>query len=197
MAGHVKRKTVWKVCVSRAVAAEVDPLPIEADELPLTPGERENAGRVLAWLCDVVASGGTLSAVADSVGREAGYDVSREYLRRMLAHYAGDSASSALARAREEGAHGLAEQTIALTETPTRTPAESAAMRHRVSARQWVAAHWNRATYGEQQQPSVVISLPGLHLDALRRREQPANSLLAGGDDNTLPAEDVDAQVEA
>lgn len=39
----------------------------------------------------------------------------------------------------------------------------------RIQSRQWLASRWDRATYGESQQPGVTVNFATLHLDALRR----------------------------
>jgi hypothetical protein len=87
-------------------------------------------------------------------------------------------------RARTRAASTLAEQTIDIADngiqigqngapvSATGEPVESSEGRDklRIQSRQWLAARWDRETYGEQKGPQVTINLATLHLDALRHR---------------------------
>ena len=42
------------------------------------------------------------------------------------------------------------------------------------NARQWLAGKWNRDEYGNDRQPLVQINAGSLHLDALRRSNNPS-----------------------
>lgn len=79
-------------------------------------------------------------------------------------------------RARVRAASALAEKTIEIADnaaagTDGDAPAESDVARDklRIQARQWLSSRWDRETYGDRANTSVVVNMATLHIDALRR----------------------------
>lgn len=127
----------------------------------------------LGW----IASGKSINSLAASLEALSGYEISSAMLASYLhkqpvpdaaAEGAPASAKDAIARAREESAHIMAEQTVDIIDvTPLNTDAIARA-RLMISARQWLAGKWNRKAYGDDKQAPAQINIGSLHLAVLR-----------------------------
>lgn len=158
--------------------------------------EDEPNATPLDFAVDYVASGGTLTDLAAELTEKLGFNVSRHQLSGYLHMTFGDEAALRLAKARREGAHGLAESTLGIA---AGADSKDAAQRARVevNARQWLAGQWNRDEFGQQKQAPIQINLGSLHLDALRIHAQserespsppaPARLISAESDPSAIP----------
>lgn len=110
--------------------------------------------------------------------------VSRETVRRIVvergaevlaaAEGGGERAvEQALARAREIGASGLAEEAGAILDDVREDRDAIAKAKARSEFRVWLASRWNREQYdAKAPQTAVTLNLGSLHLSALRERAQ-------------------------
>jgi len=113
------------------------------------------------WVWDQLGSGVLVMALCDQLG------VSTSAFHRWVAR-GGAERTALYTRAREAGAHTLAEQTISIADEADRDTVQVAKLR---SDNRWrMAAKLHPEVYGEKQQALVNIDLGGITLDALRKR---------------------------
>lgn len=209
MAGQPKTYRVRKALAARAVS-----------ELGVGASIWEYA---VLW----ISSGRTLRNLADALGSptldhegnilleaEVPDGVSRETVRRIvhdsgLTSLAGDPAGpeaaveQALARAREIGASGVAEEAGSILDNVREDRDALTKAKGQADFRVWLAGVWNRREYGKQAQLSVTHDVGALHLTAMRERAKAraasARDSLGGGEhagltDSTQSPQVVDAQ---
>lgn len=141
---------------TRALVAELERLTRE--EWPDAP-ERTP----LDYVCRRLAEGETLRAVARSL------DCSTQLIIDIMDDVAGaETRRAAFSRAREVGAHQLAEESIELADNATPEDAHVAGLQ--VKTRQWVAERWNRRDFGNDRSAvQLNVSIGSLMLEALRQ----------------------------
>lgn len=130
---------------------------------------------VLEYACDRISSGLSISELAedicDTIGQGDDY-VTRHMLSKYLNGLEGGP--EALAAARAEGAHGLAESGIKIVDTAADgTKEQIAGAKSQADFRLRMASHWNRTEYAPQGNANVSVQVNNFgqqHLDALRRR---------------------------
>jgi hypothetical protein len=120
-----------------------------------------------------VASGRTVYDLSQELAKELGYDISRELVSKVINGAPG--AADRIAHARREGGHGLAEEALHLADNADAQREELQKVKQRIDTRLWLAARWNRAELSDKPDVNINISLPGLHLEALRARVIPPN----------------------
>ena len=156
----------------RAVAAELSRR-AAADELPSI------LDYAIAW----VESGGSLTSLAADLNDKLGVgEIGRDLVRRVV--YDSDETGEAearLANARGAGAHAIAESTTVIADS-----SEDAKLK--VQSRQWLAARWNRAEYGENRGPNVAISFGDGFLNALRGMAPAAAAIATVAEDVRIAA---------
>jgi hypothetical protein len=137
------------------------------------PAEGEPEPSVLDYACGYIASGGTLYALAEDL--KPVIEVSRAFLKQVVEESEGSDAEHVaaarqrLAHARAESADSHAESGISLLDKDLKLTKDEVLHRRILAERKaWLASRYNRAVYGEDKQPLVAISLPNLHLDAVR-----------------------------
>jgi hypothetical protein len=130
---------------------------------------------VLEYAVDWIGSGKSITELADDISDTLGHG--DEYVtRHMLSKYlnALPGGAQALAEARGEGAHGLAESGIKMVDEAADSGSKEqiAGAKSAADFRLRMAGHWNRADYAPQQngQVNVQVNFGQQHLDALRRR---------------------------
>lgn len=148
MAGSPLKRRATEILRARAVAQ----LGEDADILDLA--------------CDWIASGRSISALAQDISREIGA-VSRPLLSSILNNAAPD-ASDRLNAARREGASALVEIATQIADDTEATTAAVMKARLQVGTRQWLAERMDAASYG-QKGTTVNINVGALMLDALRQ----------------------------
>ena len=113
------------------------------------------------WVWDQLGSGMLVMTLCDQLG------VSTSAFHRWVER-GGAERTALYTRAREAGAHSLAEQTISIADQADRDTVQVAKLR---SDNRWrMAAKLNPDVYGDKQAPLVNIDLAGITLDALRQR---------------------------
>lgn len=134
--------------------------------------EDDSDSTTLDYLCEWIANGHTLKALAQELTDELHFEVWAESLHRIIRRQFGDDrADKALTEARARASHGFAEEALELVDRADDT--SSAAVSKASSqarSRQWLASKWNRKDYGDDKGVSVNVSISSLHLDALRSR---------------------------
>jgi predicted transcriptional regulator len=140
-----------------------------------------------------IESGETVAAIASSLG------VSRPMLSSFLNR---DSDSKErIARAREQSAHALVEEALAIADSATHD--DDRAKRLQVSMRQWMAGKYNREVYGDDQTNPAELNIQQVFLDSLRQSNKELQTILAAQQstvvdsdvttiDTTPPASDPD-----
>lgn len=150
----------------RALVAEIER---RADLREMTP---------LEYAVDWVESGKTLVQLTADINDKLGTTEETGTTRSMLSRYLHslEGGTDALAAARPEGAHGMAERALEVIDQPAENKVEAAQRKTQGEMRIKLAGFMNRAEYGEQRGPQVAVTfdLGALHLDALRLREAPA-----------------------
>lgn len=130
--------------------------------------ERSVFEYVEAW----IASGRTLAGLAEDISTAIKpLTIMREQLSRYV-HSLDAEAEARLIRARARGSFAMVEQAhdqAVKEHDKDAVPGVKLA----VDTRLRVAAMFNREELGERKQLNVAITLPGQHLDALRRRALP------------------------
>jgi hypothetical protein len=141
-----------------------------------------------------ISSGRTLRNLADALGSptldhegnvlleaEVPDGVSRETVRRIV-HKSGltslehapegseAAVEAALARAREIGASGVAEEAGSILDNVREDRDALTKAKGQADFRVWLAGIWNRKQYGKQAQLSVTHDVGALHLTAMRER---------------------------
>jgi hypothetical protein len=107
---------------------------------------------------DAVASGKSLAAVARDMG------VERARLSQFLNR--DEDTKARLARAREDAAAALVDQSLEIVDTAEPESVQVAKLR--ADTRKWIASRLDRQTWGDDKSPGIAIQINGLHLDALR-----------------------------
>lgn len=112
---------------------------------------------VAAWQ----AEGKTLSQLALEL--RISWEMIKDHLNRK---HGREETNARLTRAREEGAHRLAEQSLDIADKAR--PEDVQVARLQVSTRQWVAEKWNARELGQKQGATVQINVGALMLAALQ-----------------------------
>lgn len=145
MTGTPKKRALIGEMARRIIAE----LPDKPDATPLD------------YVCWRIANGETLRAVARSFG------VSPQMVIELVDNAVGaDARRDGFARAREIGAHQLAEEAIEISDAASPSDANVATLQ--VRTRQWVAERWNRREFGTQPGTQVNVSIGALMLEALK-----------------------------
>lgn len=151
MAGQPRKKAMTAEMERRAAKAELTPLEY-----------------ALEW----VESGKTLVQLTDAINKtlQQGEDyVTRSMVSRYLNGLPGGT--EALAGARKEGAHGMAEGALTIIDRPADSREEIAANKNAAELRLKLAGFWNKGEYQDtKNNVNVQVNLPAMHLDALRQR---------------------------
>lgn len=127
----------------------------------------------LDYVAACLADGQTFRALCRDMG------VSTPMVYDALNHAFGqENVRAAFAKARELGAHQLAEEAIEISDEVMQTPAESQRASLRIRARQWTAERWNRADMGQQKAAGATINIGTLMLQALQAPIETAGSVL-------------------
>lgn len=115
------------------------------------------------WLFDQIASGMTMTKLAEH------YGCTRSYVSRAL--NANEEYKRALEKARAEAADALVEEGLHMVDQldGSSTSNEIAATREKVNWRKFMAGSYNQNKYGTRPQTNVTLSIGDLHLDALRK----------------------------
>lgn len=115
------------------------------------------------WLFDQIASGMTMTKLAEH------YGCTRSYVSRAL--NANEEYKRALEQARAEAADALVEEGLHMVDQldGNSTSNEIAATREKVNWRKFMAGSYNQNKYGTRPQTNVTLSIGDLHLDALRK----------------------------
>lgn len=116
-----------------------------------------------------VESGRTLLALVKDIGEELNEPVFRASLTEYLNAKYGDIAAVRLVRARQQGAHGLADDTLTIADEVFADSEHIAKARLQTDVRNRLAAAWNRDEFGQAKAGAVSVSIQMLHLDALRQ----------------------------
>ncbi len=113
-----------------------------------------------AWVWDQLGSGVLVMSICDGLG------VSTSAFHRWVSR-GGETRTALYTRARESGAHTLAEQTISIADQADRDTVQVAKLR---SDNRWrMAAKLNPDAYGDKA-AEININLGDIALDALRKR---------------------------
>lgn len=130
---------------------------------------------VLEYACDWVGSGKTIAELAEDISDTLGHG--DDYVtRHMLSKYLNgiDGGAQALADARSEGAHGIADKGLKMVDDAATSGSKEdiAGAKSAADFRLRMAGHWNKREYAPQQQAgvNVQVNFGQQHLDALRRR---------------------------
>lgn len=130
----------------------------------------------LGYAFEWIASGNTLTKLADELSAGLGIPVSRETVRRALAIGEDDQrVERRLREARAEGASVLADEAREIVDAVPEDRDAIAKAKLRSDVRQWLAGKWNRDQYGEQKPSGIQISIGQLHIDALRQSARIVN----------------------
>jgi len=115
------------------------------------------------WLFDQIASGMTMTKLAEH------YGCTRSYVSRAL--NANEEYKRALEQARAEAADALVEEGLHMVDqlNGSSSSNEIAATREKVNWRKFMAGSYNQNKYGTRPQTNVTLSIGDLHLDALRK----------------------------
>lgn len=150
-----------------------------------------------------IASGKTLTKLADDIGESVGFELSRDMLKRYLSEGRKDEANKRLAEARNDGAFGLVDQAMQLVDDANTSDKEKLTKaKMQAETRLWAAERYNKRDLGKAADVQINLNMNTLHLDALRVRElereqqkavpalDPSRARLIGVE-MTQPAEDV------
>lgn len=131
---------------------------------------------VLEYACDRISSGKSIAELAEDISDTIG--AGDDYVtRHMLSKYLNglEGGPAALAAARAEGAHGLAESGIKIVDEAIEgTKEQIAGAKSAADFRLRMAGHWNKPDYAPQGGNNVNVQVNNYgqqHLDALRRRQ--------------------------
>lgn len=137
--------------------------------------ELDDDAAQLAYLEFAVASGTTLTEIAEELSTQFGTRIWREALSKHaieLQGRAGDGARDTLVRARARAADALVEAARMTAADPGTTRDEIAASKLKIDTDLWVAERWGREQYGQPKAGTQVsISLNIAHLSALQARQ--------------------------
>jgi hypothetical protein len=134
-----------------------------------------DGGTLLDYVDDWVSNGGTLSGLAesitDSLKKPEGY-----ITRHMVSKYVNSlpGGPETLQRARQEGAHGLADSGVKITDDAAASGDRDVVTGAKAQAdyRLRLAGFWNKGEYAPQRDAvNVNLNLGQLHLDALRTKQ--------------------------
>jgi hypothetical protein len=133
---------------------------------------------VLEYATDWVGGGKTLLDLTADINKSL--KLGDTYVsRNMVSSYLNglEGGLKALADARLEAGHSLADDSLRIVDEPVESKEEVAANKLRAEQRTKLAGFWNRGVYGQQQQGiSVQFNLGESHLDALRLRNVTAKT---------------------
>jgi hypothetical protein len=134
---------------------------------------------VLEYAVEWVESGKTLAQLVADINAKLGLDENEDGVTRsMIYRYLSKEldGAEALAQARSEGSHGMAESAVEIIDRPAENKVEAAQRKTQAEIRLKLAGFWNRAEYGEQKGANVQVNLDmgQLHLDAMRQRVMPS-----------------------
>jgi transposase len=118
----------------------------------------------VAIIYDLVAQGYLLREVGEA------YETSRGMIYSALRMMDRDGYQAALAKAREDGAHMLAEEGLEILDDAT--PDDIQVAKERAQYRRWMAGMHNKKAYGEKKE-GVVLNINALHFDALQKAGTP------------------------
>ena len=123
----------------------------------------------LDWVCSWIEDGRSINAMHVYVG-ERFEELSRPWLSRCI-HSLGPNAGERIAEARQRGTHVLVEDAQQIADSTSHDTSREAiaSAKLRTEILLWRAKAYNRAELGEKA-ASISISLPQLHLDAMRAR---------------------------
>lgn len=164
MAGQPKR---------RAMIAELSKRSLE---------DLDDAGAHLEYVADWVKSGRTIVELANSisdslhltetVGNELRnhtvYGINARMVSKYLVTTWPETATAAMAGARQEGAHGLVAEAMSIADEVSADREEIAKAKLRVDTRLWAAERWNRDELGKAPETVLNVNLNTLHLEAMR-----------------------------
>jgi Bacteriophage Sf6, terminase small subunit-like len=153
----------------------------------------------LDWVVAQLESGTSVRKIGDALREEAKEESSPQWIYTLL-HGLASEAKDRIREARRVGATALADQALEISDRPATSTADVQANRLAVDTRRWIAASFDRATFGDSPpRVDVSVDLGSLHLAALRQRmvqtvrvpEQlpagPDYEVLPAGDDSTAP----------
>jgi hypothetical protein len=134
-----------------------------------------------------IARGRTLVALAASISKDlnGGKDIGAiEISRSMLDKYLREGRDKAdadrlLKSARKDGSHGLIEEGIQTLDDSSDDRDEINANNTRLSARERLAAVWNREEFAKNAGVQVNVSFASQHLNALRQRQVTASATIS------------------
>lgn len=115
------------------------------------------------WLYDQIASGMTMTKLAEQ------YGCTRAYVSRTL--NANPDYKRILEEARVDAADALVEEGLQMVDQldGNSSSNEIAATREKINWRKFMAGSMNQNKYGTRPQTNVTLSIGDLHLDALRK----------------------------
>lgn len=126
---------------------------------------------VADFACSWVASGNTMTQLADEISASMGFDISRDMVMRYLNEGRPDL-SRRLEKARRDGAHGMVDQAIKTADNASTFSKEDLQKaKQQTDVRLWVAERWNKKELGRAPDTVITVNNNTLHLDALRARQ--------------------------
>lgn len=137
--------------------------------MPGRPFRREFLEKIkpnggIPWLLERIANGETITAICKSLECSRGFLVNSKVglLRRT------PEMEEKYQEARKMGASALVEDGLRLVDEVREERDAVQKVRLQVEQRRYVAESLDRATYGQQNQPQVVLNVQALHLSALK-----------------------------
>lgn len=123
------------------------------------------------WLFDQIASGVTVSKIAEQ------YGCTRSYVSRAL--NSNEDYKRVMEQARVEAADALVDEGLEMVDrlSGESSTNEIAATREKVSYRKFMAGSLNQNRYGTRPQNNITLNIGDLHLDALRKFNRDRASL--------------------
>jgi len=149
----------------------------------------------LQWLCEEIAGGRLQKDIAVELGVSPGWlyffhaNVANDP-ERFPGLMDGESWRDSVRRARQTAALALAEQSIEVLDRANDKDSAAAA-RAQSAGRQWLAERYDPDTFGNKKQVNVAISLPAMHLAALKGTATPQVTAPERSDTVTIEAADV------
>jgi hypothetical protein len=146
----------------------------------------------LDWVVAQLESGSSVRRIGEALREEAKEACSPQWIYTLL-HGLAPDAKERVREARTIGATALAEQALEIADRPASSTAEVQSNRLAVDTRRWLAASFDKPTFGDAPtRVDVQLDLGLLHLDALRRRAvqvvRVPEQLQAGPDCEMLPS---------
>lgn len=148
--------------------------------------------------------GRTLTALAAHVteqvhGLKAGqplkqgqFEITRHMVSSFLDEIGGEGTATRLTNARRSGAHGMVEEGVQTLDTSSDDRDTINANERRLTARERLAAVWNKEFAKQGNNTNVLVSFGQMHLDALRTRQQPAVATISPTAEGAEPVESED-----